>query len=171
LCIAQDCSKPGTSRKMCQMHYVRWKKHGSPGIVVGPGQKFKTTAHRFWRHVTVTPDCWQWDGGIGSSGYGTFHVDTKHTTMAHRMAYILSRGPIPDGLNIDHLCKNILCVNPWHLEPVTQKENLRRGLNGDKTHCLRGHPFDTANTYVSKKGHRTCRACLRIRALSRNLTA
>lgn len=70
------------------------------------------------------------------------------------------RGPIPEGLVIDHLCRDLLCVNPGHLEPVTQKENVRRGVgHGAETHCPQGHEYTEANTRVSKKNKRYCRAC------------
>ena len=83
--------------------------------------------------------------------------------LAHRMIYELLVGPIPDGLEIDHLCRNRGCVNPGHMEPVTHRENLMRGdtvaaANPAKTHCIRGHPYDDENTY-RYGSHRYCRAC------------
>ena len=81
----------------------------------------------------------------------------------HRLAYRAFVGPIPRGLNLDHLCRNRNCINPYHLEAVTQKENCRRGLvnkNKHKKECLRGHPFTKNNTYVSGHGMwRECRVC------------
>jgi hypothetical protein len=84
--------------------------------------------------------------------------------QAHRYAYELLVGPIASGLVLDHLCRNPGCVNPKHLEPVTDRENTRRGIssaaeNAKKTHCYRGHPFDERNTYVNLKGKRACREC------------
>ncbi|MEU7240240.1 HNH endonuclease signature motif containing protein [Streptomyces sparsogenes] len=83
--------------------------------------------------------------------------------MAHRFAYETLVGPIPEHLQLDHLCRVRHCVNPDHLEPVSSRENTRRGrsqagINGRKTHCQKGHPFDSANTYVWK-GSRACRTC------------
>ena len=97
------------------------------------------------------------------NGYGHFSIKHKFR-LAHRVAYELSVGPIPEGLTIDHLCRNHLCVNPAHLEPTTQRVNILRGtgpsaLNAVKTACLRGHSFDAQNTITNKRGTRSCRQC------------
>lgn len=96
-------------------------------------------------------------------GYGNFYYE-RHNVAAHRFAYELEVGPIPDGLQIDHLCRNRACVRPSHLEPVTQFENWRRGeapsvTNALKTHCKRGHEFTRENTFVGREGGRFCNAC------------
>lgn len=110
--------------------------------------------------------CWPWEAALTGPGYGAFRINGQ-TCYAHRIAYELFIGPIPEGLSLDHLCRNPACVNPAHLEPVTHKENLARGnhANGStgQTHCKRGHPFDEENTY-RYKGARACRACMRLRA-------
>ena len=122
---------------------------------------------RFMRRVPMaTKDqCWNWSGGKNKAGYGVFRAD--RLVMAHRFAYELWREPIPGGLEIDHLCLNVRCVNPWHLEPVTRRVNAKRAFNGRKTHCKRGHPFDKANTYITKEERRACRECGRLHALAR----
>lgn len=119
-----------------------------------------------WQHVQKAGPggCWTWTGNISIQGYGRFCVNYRGY-RAHRLAYELLVGPIPRGLVLDHLCRNKLCVNPAHLEPVTQRENVLRGegisaREARQTHCFRGHPF----TGLDIRGHRTCHVCGRIRA-------
>lgn len=122
---------------------------------------------RFTSKYVIDPDtgCWLWTAGKGSRGYGQFFFDGS-VVMAHRFAYAVLRGPIPDGLQIDHLCRVRHCVNPDHMEPVTPKENTLRGegvaaRQARQTHCKRGHAFDDGNTARGTKGERVCRACRR----------
>lgn len=120
---------------------------------------------RFWPKVNKTPACWLWTAGTDAAGYGRFKVDGV-AAVAHRYAYELLCGPIPDGLQIDHLCRVRHCVNPAHMEPVTLVENVRRGdsfsaQNAAKTYCANGHPYDEANTYMRPDGGRGCRSCRR----------
>jgi hypothetical protein len=110
--------------------------------------------------------CWLWRGAMHPLGYGRFSLEgTKDSiTQASRAAWILLRGPIPEGHDVDHLCRVRACVNVEHLEPVTRGENVRRGDSptgraARRTHCKRGHPFDEANTFYTPDGHRACRAC------------
>jgi len=102
--------------------------------------------------------CWIWLGGLGRSGYGRYQ-----NKPAHRVSFEAHGGVIPDGLVIDHLCRNILCVNPSPLEPVTTRVNTLRGIgptaiNAKKTHCPSGHPLSGRNLDV-RKGKRYCRLC------------
>lgn len=123
---------------------------------------------RFWLKVDKTGEggCWVWTAGKFSSGYGAAVVNGR-TRPAHRVSYELVVGDVPDGLQLDHLCRNRSCVNPAHLEPVTCRTNLLRGetlaaANAAKTHCPQGHPYDDVNTYVSPgRGLRHCRECMR----------
>lgn len=122
---------------------------------------------RFWSKVDKSDTCWHWATPQASNGYGRFWVD-GHLVLAHRFAYELLIGPIPDGLQIDHLCRVRHCVNPDHLEAVTQQVNILRGMgetarNAKKAHCPQGHPYDSENTYLSPQGKRNCRACGQIR--------
>ncbi len=134
-------------------------------------------AVRFWRHVgppAMLSDyaphlgpCWPWIGAIGTGhGYGNFGVSASCTKEAHRFAYELLVGPIPKGLDLDHLCRVRCCVNPAHLEPVTRAVNLRRG-KALITHCPQGHAYDEMNTYLDRAGKRHCRACMTRRARER----
>ncbi|MFD0772635.1 HNH endonuclease signature motif containing protein [Streptomonospora algeriensis] len=121
---------------------------------------------RFWRSVTIPPGpdaCWTWTGALDRGGYGKFFIAGREY-IAHRLAYEIVLGPIPGGLCIDHLCRHRACVNPVHLEPVTQRENVLRGnspaaLHARATHCPEGHPFDETNTYLYPDGRRGCRTC------------
>jgi hypothetical protein len=141
----------------------------------------RNLADRWWLRVDKTgPDgCWQWIGAKWARGYGIFTLPgTQQRIAAHRWGYEHLVGPIPDGLELDHLCRNRQCVNPEHLEPVTHLENVRRGLvrqNGqherDKTHCPQKHPYDERNTKVTDRGHRKCRACDAARTRRRKAAA
>ncbi|MFC8277185.1 HNH endonuclease signature motif containing protein [Streptomyces sp. NPDC057271] len=107
--------------------------------------------------------CLVWTAQLNHEGYGRFWLNGKQV-QAHRASYELLVGPIPEGKQIDHLCSNRRCINPHHLEPVTPWENVMRGrtpaaTNAAKIACLRGHLFTSANTYISPKGSRECRAC------------
>lgn len=124
------------------------------------------SALRFWSKIAQRPDeCWEWTGSRNLRGYGQISVDGR-TCAAHRIAYELIVGPIPDELTIDHLCSNKWCVNPDHLEPVTGAENTRRAWESRaprarRTHCYKGHPYSGDNLYMDKRGRRFCRACKR----------
>ena len=123
---------------------------------------------RFWSKVEKTDGCWIWKGCNRGDGYGAFSIRGRGI-LPHRFGYELSKGEIPKGLQIDHLCRNRLCVNPEHLEAVSQKENILRGdsaitRNRLKTHCPRGHPLIAGNldNYEAKKGYRYCLICRRM---------
>ena len=127
------------------------------------------TEQRFWSKVETAEGCWLWTGYKNEKGYGRFQFKGRFTA-SHRVAYELLVGSIPGGMEIDHLCRNTSCVNPAHLEPVTQQENWRRSqalsaLNATKSECQRGHAFTPDNTYVfRRKDGRTFRNCKKCRA-------
>lgn len=117
---------------------------------------------RFWTYVDVDPDgCWLWTGWLKSGGYGGWCAGGLKFS-AHRVAYEWTVGPIPEGLDLDHLCRVRNCVNPAHLEPVTRQENLLRGSRSGKTHCPQGHPYTEDNIYRDAGG-RKCRICVKAR--------
>ncbi len=145
----------------------------------------KTVEERFWAKVRK-PDqwteeaCWEWTGSQITNGYGNFRLHGSNK-MAHRVAYVLCVGKIPEGLVIDHLCRNHGCVNPNHLEPATNRENFLRGVARERwlakhlarTHCKRGHPFSGDNLSFKPQPRnsrlvRVCVACAHMRSLSRS---
>jgi hypothetical protein len=169
-CSVEGCDRPSVyvATGWCSPCYKKWWRRNRR-----PAQ---TVEERFWPKVDKdgpVPDfaphlgpCWIWTGTPALTGYGTFSFD-RRKFYTHRIAYGLVVGPIPEGLQIDHLCRVRLCCNPAHLEPVTQAENIRRGEGGihqrARTHCPSGHPYDEENTYIlpSRPNARYCRACQR----------
>lgn len=118
---------------------------------------------KFWDKILFTTDCWIWTASKDSSGYGKIMFNKK-IVSAHRMAYNLFFGEIPNKLEIDHLCRNRPCVNPNHMEVVTHKENCKRGdhvtnnYNRQKIFCPKGHELCLDNLVISDK-HRKCKIC------------
>lgn len=131
---------------------------------------------RIAKRVVQRGDCMIWTGCTVRGGYGQIRIGGQ-TLYVHRVAYETAVGPIPDGMEVDHLCFERACVNPDHLEPVTpdiNKSRSRPGRRGQhraaieksKTHCPRGHAYDESNTYTHNNG-RYCRACRRERYAER----
>jgi hypothetical protein len=146
----------------------------------GPGPSKRPFIERFWAKVEITPSCWIWRGALNEKGYGKIGRGGRGegNIRAHRASYELFVGPIPEGLELDHLCHTAdkscpggntclhrRCVNPDHLEPVTRKINQHRGngpggINSRKTHCPKGHTYCPENTVTNPTtGWRTCRIC------------
>lgn len=125
----------------------------------------KTVRDRMERKLQMEPTsgCWLWTGAADGHGYGHINIGGRFPAV-HRVMYELERGPIPVGLVLDHLCRTPLCCNPDHLEPVTQRENLRRGFHWQaaKTHCKNGHALAGDNLFYIGTG-RACRICERAR--------
>lgn len=137
---------------------------------------------RLHQRVTIAPNgCWIWQGGL-ASGYGRMgwrEGGKARFGAVHRITYTEAHGPVPEGLDLDHLChdpetctvaaecQHRRCCNPAHLEAVSRKENLSRGggisaERAARTHCPEGHEYDAVNTFVDKQGRRSCRECTRI---------
>lgn len=124
----------------------------------------RDVATRFREQVRVddASGCWVWQGFKDVQGYGRFKCAGR-TVLAHRMAYALFVGDT-EGILLDHVCCNPSCVNPQHLRPLSKRENTLRGVapsaqNARKGKCVRGHPFDSENTYYTPTGSRQCRRC------------
>lgn len=130
---------------------------------LSPERRFQ---YKVWQHG----DCWEWRGSRNENGYGLFTLwagKVSTTLKAHRFAYIMAKGDIPPGYEIDHICRHPWCVRPSHLEAVTPEENWKRSWNSVKRFCKRGHPLTPENTYVGNPTYRNtfrlCRACRKLR--------
>lgn len=160
-CAVDGCVKLAGSKRHCSMHATRLYRTGSldsPSL---------SPQERFFANVDAEGDCWLWTGRLGVGGYAYvgMRVDgTWKNLRAHRASYEMLVGPIPNGLQLDHLCRIRHCVNPDHLEPVTCKENVRRGFGvaaqlRQRTRCRNGHEFSPENTRVESGGSRRCLLC------------
>jgi hypothetical protein len=145
------------------------KRGWAPGRPLEPAVRFWAKVDKHGPVPAARPDlgaCWLWTASQNGLGYGQFR-ETDRMVRPHRWVYAATFGPIPAGLDIDHLCRVRHCVNPAHLEAVTERENVLRGGMPNaglskRTHCGRGHAFDEANTYYRPDGGRRCRKCLAI---------
>lgn len=166
-CGVDSCEQPirYKSAGLCSLHYQRRRKTGDP---LGVRTRLADPRERFWAKVDKTGTCWLWTRGTDSKGYGKFQAGSSRaearSVLAHIYAYEDLIGSVPEGLELDHLCRNPACVRPDHLEPVTHAENVRRGRWGEhnrqklvQTHCLRGHSL--ADARVNSRGTRQCRTC------------
>lgn len=166
-CKQDGCTSPTASVGYCVAHYKRFCRYGDASIK----RPTIPAEERFWAKVDKRgPDeCWRFLAAIGNHGYGIFTPHKGNQNLAHRYSYELARGPIPQGLHIDHLCRVRECVNPAHMEAVTPLENSSRGLtyrllNGMDNKCRNGHEYTPENTYVEPNGYNVrCRTCARER--------
>lgn len=127
-------------------------------ILVRPSRSWSVRDRLLFNCQENDQGCWLWIGAKSRNGYGS-----TSTGPAHRASYETFVGPIPPGLQIDHLCRTPSCIRPSHLEPVTQRENAARSIphNRTKTHCKQGHAYSPENTYVTPSGWRRCLECKR----------
>ncbi len=174
---------------MVAPHYTKFSAPHLPGAGPPGGTAVQTETHTarrdagsgrwlpkapisdIWARATPEPNsgCWLWTDYLGK-GYGRFgSPPAGHTSvLAHRVFYEILVGPIPEGMTLDHKCRVRCCVNPGHMEPVTMKVNVARGIgptaiNGRKTECPRGHELSGNNLIVNNRGSRECRECTRAR--------
>ncbi len=165
-CSTDGCDTVSYARGWCRQHYdYRRRRRVDPLVGTRRARNHISLAARLWAGALADgTGCWVWQRARDRSGYGHIGASrSRNNLRAHRVAYELVKGLIPDGLVLDHLCRNPSCINPDHLEAVTDRVNILRGIGmgaryARRTHCDHGHAFDEANTYVSR-GYRGCRTC------------
>jgi hypothetical protein len=163
-CSIDGCTNKAATAGMCNSHYLRQRRHGDP-LAGRANQLTGSLADRLWPRIQVgsADECWPWTAALNASGYGVISKGATgsgpvRNALAYRAAWELTNGPVPDGLELDHLCRNPVCCNPAHLEPVTHEENMRRAM---RTHCIHGHEFTEVNTRWQKLPNgRFSRVCL-----------
>lgn len=169
-CSVAECDRTPRAFGMCSVHRSQLARTGDL-----PKVAQKPVRDDIWSRVDATGDCWQWTGDKSRSASGAYYGiistangDRRTRTGAHRFVYELLVGPVPEGLQIDHLCRNTLCVNPDHLEPVSGTVNINRMpwnsyiKNARKSRCKHGHEFTPENTKVYA-GRRQCATCIKRR--------
>jgi DNA-binding transcriptional regulator YiaG len=173
-CKAKDCEEPAKRLGWCFRHYHRHLGGKDPDE---PTWHDKTLTERFWEKVDKNgpapawrPElgpCWVWVRGKTGAGYGTFGIGGGEIELAHRWSYMTEVGPIPEGTELDHLCRNRACVRPDHLDPVSHGTNMKRSpivpstINAGKAFCDSGHEFTPENTRIKADGARECKECRR----------
>lgn len=167
-CSILKCPNPERSSKLCQRHYASSRRNGDPVFV----DRFPATLEEYFNSgyvVSLEGGCWNWLLTRNQLGYGViprrYLSDRFKSRYTHRVAMVMQGLMRPDESRpVDHLCRNTSCCNPSHLEVVSIRENVLRGVgptavNSRKTHCIRGHEFTSENTRITSAGRRNCRAC------------
>ncbi|SES03438.1 HNH endonuclease signature motif containing protein [Streptomyces qinglanensis] len=152
---------------MCELHYRRARTTGTTG---------DPHLNNLLHYAVAPTGCWEWQGARYSNGYGKTSRQIHGTRLAQRVLYAEHCGPIPEGAELDHLCRNRACVNPGHLEPVARAVNIQRGYDARQGgRCKNGHDLTRSDAYYvePKSGRRQCRECWRrnYRTARRNLNA
>lgn len=175
ICSVDGCEVKAKARGWCPRHWKRWRAHGDPTYAKFEPIRGGTDEERFWAKVTPTGFCWYWGGSCTGSttdgkGHDYFNLGAdsgRKGVVAHKFSYETLVGPVPDGLELDHLCRNPPCVNPDHLEPVTHAENMRRGF-APAQHSVRtkkcgyGHDISTEEKVYTNgrvQVRSTCKIC------------
>lgn len=167
MCSVNDCDGSAQAKGFCQAHYMRlWTTGDVQADVPVRRRIIGDDDARFASYCKPDGECIVWTGGK-TKGYGKFTANGRKV-LAHRWAYERAFGPLPGGLDLDHLCRNPACVNVEHLEAVSHRENVIRGIGPSaaaarRTGCPQGHPYDEENTYVTPGGVRHCRECNRVK--------
>jgi hypothetical protein len=125
ICAVDGCDKPVRRKVWCMAHYKRWWRHGD--ATAGGIRNTGSVAERFWARVSKGDGCWEWQGSVGSHGYGQLSSSPPNKRMltTHRLSWELHHGEVPDGLMVLHHCDNKQCVRPDHLYVGTHSDNLR----------------------------------------------
>lgn len=174
ICVINNCDRTHYARGWCSKHYNHWRRHEAPPFVRPTLlERVMTRVDKAGPVPAERPDlgpCWIWTGYVMPFGHGQVNRGTGlGTALVHRVVFEHLMGDVPEGLELDHLCRVPACCNPQHLEPVTHAENVRRGranevarrLAAQRTRCVNGHPYEGANYRITKNGRRRCRVCNR----------
>ncbi len=177
VCGFHECGQPYYAHGLCSQHNI----HRRNGKELKPIKRTRSRKLPFvieydespCTNPTLRGPCYVYRGTKTPKGYGQASIGNK-SVLIHRLAWVRQRGPIPEGLEIDHQCRNRACCNPDHLRVVTKAVNVTENVIGNgpqimaaRTHCPQGHAYDEKNTYRDKLGHRSCRECNRMRSARR----
>lgn len=162
VCTMEGCEKPCRARRLCSTHHQRWRVRGNANVVLTAWSGHDREA-AIRSRVRKETQHWYWTGYKDKKGCGWYSG-----RPAHVLIWEMERGPVPAGKQLDHLCRIHDCVRPECLEPVTQQENINRGIgipviNRAKTHCPANHEYAGENLYIGRDGSRYCRQCARDR--------
>lgn len=169
-----ECYSPVFVRGLCRPHYNKWYQGSLRGRDVGYAPAANTNDRTLLTRIFdyteknsgvyfLNTECWRWTNRLNGHGYGVLTYKGK-TQLAHRAVWEAIKGPVPSGLECDHLCRNRWCVNPEHIELISHRENVLRGnsvvaANAKKTQCKNGHEFSPENTAKDVRGGRVCKTC------------